>query len=305
LKYAVIDMGSNTVRLCVYHAEGGQFHPLFSEKAMAGLAGYVKDGALSPAGIRRACEALLSFQELLAQFDIDETFVFATASLRNIANTEDAVRQITDQTGYTVDLISGREEAELDFCGSLHAVHIPSGILLDIGGGSTEFVLFEQKQILAAQSIPIGSLNLHTQYVRKFLPNNSEQAEIRKKILKEWRALKETLPEFSGQAEICGVGGTARAALKLINARYGLSRENRTFTAQQLHTLTEELCVRDKAARTRILRVCPDRVHTILPGLLILDLLTEKAGGKHITISRYGVREGYLCRQIEKSANLT
>lgn len=315
MKYAVIDMGSNTIRLCVYQISGADFHLLFSEKAMTGLAGYVRDGALTREGIGRACDTLLGFRDLLAQFSIDRTFVFATASLRNITNTEEAIHAIQTRTGFPIDLISGRDEALLDFRGSLRSVNLKSGVLLDTGGGSTELLVFDGVTPLLARSIPIGSLNLHKAYVRKFLPNPTEQEAIRKRILTEWKSLRENLDQDARKAEhevktalrripeepdICGVGGTARAALKLINASFDLHPENREFTARQLHTLTEELCTRNRDARTQILRICPDRVHTILPGLLILDTLIGKLGGKHITISPYGVREGYLCRQIQR-----
>lgn len=294
MKYAVIDIGSNTIRLCVYQVEGETFHLLFSEKVMAGLAGYVKDGTLSPAGIRQAAAALTKFRGLLAQFDIVHTFVFATASLRNITNTEEAVRQISAQTGVSIDLISGEEEAVLGYRGSLHAQDLSSGLLIDIGGGSTELVVFEQGAVRLAKSLPVGSLSLHTQYVKKFLPKAEEQEQIRKRIRQEISSPRPDYPE------ICGVGGTARAALKLINAEYRLPHDNRQFSAGQLHALTEELCLRNKEARTRILRACPDRVHTIIPGLLILDALVRQCGGRRITVSRFGVREGYLCKQLER-----
>lgn len=314
MKYAVIDIGSNTIRLCVYQAEGEAFHLLFSEKVMAGLAGYVRNGALSPAGIRQAAAALTKFRELLAQFEIGHTFVFATASLRNITNTEEAVQQISVQTGFSIDLLSGEEEAVLDYRGSLHAQDLPSGLLIDIGGGSTELVVFEQGAIRLAKSLPVGSLSLHTQYVKKFLPRAEEQEQIRKRIRQEFGRFKKTsehpAPDSAcGQGlssfrpdypEICGVGGTARAALKLINAEYRLPHDNRQFSAGQLHALTETLCLRNKEARTRILRACPDRVHTIIPGLLILDALVRQCGGRRVTVSRFGVREGYLCKQLER-----
>lgn len=313
MKNAVIDIGSNTIRLCVYQVEGEAFHLLFSEKVMAGLAGYVREGALSPAGIRQAAASLTGFRELLSQFDIDHIFVFATASLRNITNTEEAVQQITAQTGFSIDLLSGEEEAVLDYRGSLHAQDLSSGLLVDIGGGSTELVVFDQGAIRLAKSLPIGSLNLHTQYVKKFLPKTEEQDQIRKRIRQELCRLKkmQEIPTsdqtdkeniaalLPDHPEICGVGGTARAALKLINAEYRLGADNRQFSAGQLHALTEELCLRDKEARTRILRHCPDRVHTIIPGLLILDTLVRRCGGRRITVSRFDVREGYLCKQLE------
>lgn len=99
MKFAIVDLGSNTIRLSVYNTlpEGG-FDLLFSEKEMAGLVSYVHGGVLSPEGIQRACGAIRDFQALLRQFDLDAPHVFATASLRNIRNTEEAVEQIRAAT---------------------------------------------------------------------------------------------------------------------------------------------------------------------------------------------------------------
>ena len=107
-KYAVVDLGSNTIRLSAYNVlDNGDFDLLFSEKEMAGLVSYVHGGVLSPEGIQRACGAIRDFQALLRQFDLDAPHVFATASLRNIRNTEEAVEQIRAATGVGVDVISG------------------------------------------------------------------------------------------------------------------------------------------------------------------------------------------------------
>lgn len=95
MKYAIVDLGSNTIRLSVYLSlEDGGFRLLFSEKEMAGLAGYIKKGIMSQEGIEKACAVLQDFQVLLAQFGMEEMHVFATAPLRNIQNTDEAVEQI-------------------------------------------------------------------------------------------------------------------------------------------------------------------------------------------------------------------
>ncbi|MFR6041112.1 MAG: phosphatase, partial [Dysosmobacter welbionis] len=116
MKFAIVDLGSNTIRLSVYNTlpEGG-FDLLFSEKEMAGLVSYVHGGVLSPEGIQRACGAIRDFQALLRQFDLDAPHVFATASLRNIRNTEEAVEQIRAATGVGVDVISSELEARLGY----------------------------------------------------------------------------------------------------------------------------------------------------------------------------------------------
>lgn len=88
MKYAIVDLGSNTIRLSVYQTqEDGRFRLLFSEKETAGLANYISGGRMRPEGIVRAGEVLMDFKRLLMQFAMEELHVFATASLRNIRNT--------------------------------------------------------------------------------------------------------------------------------------------------------------------------------------------------------------------------
>ena len=88
MKYAVIDIGSNSICLVAYEINENNFKTLFKEKIMAGLAGYVVKGELTKAGIKSACNGLLSFKKILSSLEITRFWIFATASLRNISNTD-------------------------------------------------------------------------------------------------------------------------------------------------------------------------------------------------------------------------
>ncbi len=118
--YAIIDIGSNTIRLNVYQVEeDGAIHSIFQSKETAGLAGYVReDGSMSREGLDRAADALLRFRSILDALHIENRAVFATASLRNITNSEEAVFQLQERTGLMIRLLSGREEAILDYVGA-------------------------------------------------------------------------------------------------------------------------------------------------------------------------------------------
>ncbi|MBP3318433.1 MAG: hypothetical protein J6K94_00345, partial [Ruminiclostridium sp.] len=124
MKQAVIDIGSNSMRLTVYETNGGIFTVLFKDKVMAGLAGYVEDGVLSQDGINRACQGLLSFQATLEALDIRRVAVFATASLRNIKNTRQAVALLEATTGYPIEVLSGEEEARWGYEGAMEELEI-------------------------------------------------------------------------------------------------------------------------------------------------------------------------------------
>lgn len=296
MKYAVVDLGSNTIRLSVYNTlPGGGFDLLFSEKEMAGLVNDVENGTLSQAGIRRACDALKKFQRLLEYCGVERVQVFATASLRNIRNTAEAVDTIRRETGLEVDVVSGDQEAELGYYGALRTLDLRSGAMFDIGGGSTEIVEVQEGHILRAQSLPVGSLNLFTRYVGKIWPKRKELEAIA-------AAAKDALREAELPREkaerVCGVGGTARAVLKIANAYYERPAVERRLTPRQLDELTEALCRRDARARKLILGACPDRIHTILPGILLMNAVCRALCRQELYISRYGVREGYLCRKV-------
>lgn len=296
MHYAITDLGSNTIRLSVYQTgpEGG-FERLFSEKEMAGLAGYISGGVLSQEGIERACQALQHFQKLLRPFGMEQMHVFATASLRNIRNTSEAVEAIERATGLRVDVVSGALEAQLSYLGALKSMDLHSGAMFDLGGGSTELVEVRDGQILRAQSLPIGSLNLFQRHVSKIWPKRKEAAAIADSV-REALALAD-LPQERA-AQVCGVGGTARAVLKIANAWYGRPALDRCLTPDELDALTERLMQRDELARKLILHACPDRVHTILPGILLMNAVCAALCEGEIYISKYGVREGYLCHKF-------
>ena len=158
----IVDLGSNTIRLPIYHWEGQDFRLLLNKKTIAGLAGYVQGGVLSDSGILVACRTLSSYRALLDNFQVSKMHVFATASLRNISNTGEAVETIRDVTGIPVEVLSGDAEAALSFKGAVLPGGVSTGLLADIGGGSFELVSYEDMSITSACSLPVGSLSLYT-----------------------------------------------------------------------------------------------------------------------------------------------
>lgn len=170
MKQAVIDIGSNSIRLTLYAVEGRNFNILFREKIMAGLAGYVERGALSGEGVARAKSALLEFKRTLELLDIHRVAVIATASLRNVTNTDQAVRELQQATGFPVTVLSGQQEARLGYAGAMEELHLKSGVFVDVGGASTEVVAFQGGQVVDSASFAVGSLSLYRTCVKKILP---------------------------------------------------------------------------------------------------------------------------------------
>lgn len=295
MKQAIIDIGSNSIRLTLYEIENSGFKILFREKIMAGLAGYVENGALSAEGVECACAGLLTFRSILQTLHIEHISVFATASLRNISNTQQALGIIRAATGYSVEVLSGESEALLGYAGAMQELHLRSGAFLDIGGASTEIVTFDEGKPVDFASFPIGSLSLYRRCVKRILPGQGSLKRLQQEIDKTIQPGHAALAE---RPLLVGVGGTARAAFKLAQHYYKISSDCHTITAGQLNGLCSFLCSGKKEASDLILRLEAERIHTLVPGVLILQHIFQLFGAQQLIISKYGVREGYLCKKI-------
>ncbi|WP_443725945.1 Ppx/GppA phosphatase family protein [Ruminococcus callidus] len=148
------------------------------------------------------------------------------------------------------------------------------------------------------ESLPIGSLTLAKEYVGKVFPKQSECEKIQVRIRKELK--KRKLHRLPAHTSLCGVGGTARSLLLLAQEQQELPDTQRLLTAGQLKKLEKLLWKKDNTARELLLKNCPDRLHTIYTGMLILDELVELSQCETIYISQYGVREGYLRRELAR-----
>ena len=299
MKYSIIDIGSNSIRLTMYETEGRSFKILFREKMMAGLAGYVEDGILTTEGIACACYGLMTFKHMLESLDLPKPNVFATASLRNISNTESAINEIRSVTGLDIEVLSGREEALLGYAGAMRELNLSEGAFVDIGGASTEIVTFKDRKPVESMSFGVGSLSLYRSCVKHILPGKGSQKRIDKAI---HNAVDDTglMPDRK-QEQLIGVGGTARAVMKIAQKVFGLSESCCHISKAQLHELSELLCRCDKEAADLILKLEADRIHTLIPGLMILQHIFDSFDADELIVSRYGVREGYLWQKLMKN----
>ena len=298
--YAMIDIGSNTIRMAIYEIDGDKVDMLMKRKNSVGLASYVRDGYMTRAGIDKVVEVISDYRFFLDELGINRVTAFTTAALRNSINGYDAVEEISYRTGTNIHLMSGDDEATFDFIGATHDLPDDSGLLIDIGGGSTEIVYFSKGAIKVKVSLPIGSLNFHTRYTGvHILPNKSELDE----MYAEAEATISAVEEFRyvSHAQICGIGGTFKGAMALYNAMYGMPRRNMRMDVKRIHDILQhfqrdhELIVPDKVL---LMKTVPERMHTFMPGLVIADVLAKRFGSNQIIYSDSGVREGYIYSKI-------
>lgn len=309
--YGIIDIGSNTIRLVLYHVEntehGCQISRIMNKKYTASLAGYVtKKGKMSGEGIQCACDTLCELREIIESIHLEKVYVFATASFRNITNTEEVLRRTETASGFKIRVLSGEEEANCGFYGLLSEIEqahkgkeVSSGMQIDLGGGSTEFVFFKNHKIKTSLSIPIGSLNLYERFVDSILPTAAEMKQIRKYVNKQ---LKNTKFSEKWDADLlCCEGGTARALQKLICAAFPENSGHDFYNTKYLQEWEQYYLQNPEKCQHDILKINPERIHTLIPGAIAIRCISDYFGCQRALTVRNGVREGYLLSQLYES----
>lgn len=209
--YGVIDVGSNTVRLCVYDVSpDGKYKVIMNRKSMAGLAAYVSNGAISDEGIAVAIDSIRKCLKRATYLNPERVDVFATAVLRNISNSNEALSRIEEGIGQHVTLLSEEDEAHLGFVGASSKSNLDHGVLLDIGGGSSEVTLVVNGNDVARASLAQGSLSTYKRYVSDILPTQDEFEAIRADVRRLLAHDEHGLSDYRVR-KLYGVGGSIRA----------------------------------------------------------------------------------------------
>ncbi|MCL1890934.1 MAG: exopolyphosphatase [Coriobacteriia bacterium] len=291
----IIDVGSNTIRLSIFkHEKNGSFYSLISEKSVVGLVGYVSKGELSTKGIARLCRCLTDYMSIVKNLDVDEVHAFATASLRYVSNAKEVVARVLDVTGLKLELLSGDDEAHLSFVGARHSTGIEAGLVVDIGGASCELVRVTKGVAGESYSIPLGSLSLSLEANRGIFPKKNSVKEMNSIINKR---LKEVSSIFKKETKtLCFVGGTARASYRV--AREFEGGNGRLIEDWELADIIEGYEKQNVELIQAIRSAAPERVFTLLAGILIMRAIIKQSGATELLVAKSGVREGYLIEKV-------
>ena len=298
--YGVIDLGSNSIRLVIYEVKDDRrstysskdFKSIINDKVMAGLAAFVEDGVFTPDGVDRAVNVLKSHMKRVRYFGCKRVDVFATAVLRNCANSEAATAAIETAINHRVRVLSAREEAHLGFVGASIGTPLAAGTLIDVGGGSTELTALASDGDHAGISIPFGCVLAYANYVRCVIPTPAECRTIADAFRKELQAL----PNLEGyrSERLYGIGGSVRALAKMVAAVWGDDTRPKSISRKDMEGLADLLQGDVSVFAHRAVKAAPDRVHSLVPGMIIVRTLAEELGAAEVIPCKYGIREGYL-----------
>lgn len=297
---AIIDIGSNSVRLVAYDGLTRAPTPLYNEKVLCGLGRNVlSTGRLNEEAVRRALVALARFRVLCETMRVSRTFVLATAAARDAENGQEFLAAAEAACGQRIELLSGRREAELSALGVISGFHAPDGVVGDLGGGSLELVDVRGATVGMGVTMPLGGLALQD------LSGGSVKKAL--KIVRE--NLKKAAPQLEtlrGRS-FYAVGGTWRALARLhqsargypLHVMHGYSVE----PSDELNFL--EVVERTDAALLQDVESVSEARRPLLAyGAVVLEEIIRIGRPRELAVSASGVREGLLYEQLDRHARL-
>jgi exopolyphosphatase / guanosine-5'-triphosphate,3'-diphosphate pyrophosphatase len=295
-RVAVIDVGSNSVRLVVYDRIGRTPIPIYNERLLCGLGrGVAASGQLDPQATDRALAALARFAALARAMDVERTDSVATAAVREANDGQAFVARAAAHTGLEIRILSGREEARLSALGVLAAVPGAIGLMGDLGGGSLELVTLTGDEVGSGATLPLGPLRLA-------LPADVPASAAAGTIDEAFSSLP-WLAEAKDR-ELYAVGGAWRALghIEMQRKDYPLRvLQGYTVEADEMHDVAAATARMSPASLQRVEGVSKERLAMLPLAAQVLLQLIEKARPKRVVFSVYGLREGLLYAQLPES----
>jgi exopolyphosphatase / guanosine-5'-triphosphate,3'-diphosphate pyrophosphatase len=305
---AAIDIGTNSFHLvvCEVHSNTGRFRILDREKEIVRLGSGSSDMKhLSPAAMNRGIATLRRFKQIAGSFRASIRAI-ATSAVREALNQDEFVRRAKIETGITIEVASGFEEARLIHLGILQSLPVFNKkiLLVDIGGGSTEFLLGSKRTIRYANSLKLGAVRLTQRFFKSDNTSSKEVKECRKYIRGMLAPAVREMKKYPYEIAV-GSSGTILTVAQCVRAEKGIDIESSLngfiFKKKELHTIVEELIQkRNPTERAKIHGIDPARADIILAGALILEQIFIAQDITEMRISEFALREGIILDTIEK-----
>ncbi|WP_026414426.1 Ppx/GppA phosphatase family protein [Actinomadura oligospora] len=298
-RVAAIDCGTNSVRLLIADVEGDTLTDVEREMRIVRLGqGVDRTGRLAPEALERTFTAMREYADMIRAHGAEKVRVVATSATRDAENRADFVGGVVDIFGVVPEVITGDEEARLSFTGATRelAALRPARpyLVVDIGGGSTEFVL-GASGVEAAVSMDIGCVRLTERHLKDADPPSPEQiAATITDIDAALATVRETVPVDEART-LVGLAGsvTTVAGIALDLPEYDSSRIHLSrIMAAQVHDVTRTLLHATRAERAAIGVMHPGRVDVIGAGSLIIDRIMREYGFGAVVVSEHDILDG-------------
>jgi len=306
-RLATIDLGTNTVRLLVAEAQGQAWRPLLESQRVTRLGqGQAAAGRLCEAPMDRTLGVLTDFVAAAEGLGAAPIRIVATSAVREAPNGADFAARVRAATGHAVEILSGEDEARLTLLAVRRSLPwIPEPfVLLDIGGGSTEFVLCSEGRPAAAVSLTLGVVPLTEEFMDAGAVDWTRLAVMRRRIQERLAREVPAAIAAAGARTLVGTAGTvtALAALDLGLAAYDADRvHGHRLTRAAVEALLARLGGLTLEERSRLPCLEPGRADVLIPGIALCLAAVDRLGFDSLLVSDRGLREGILCEMLALS----
>lgn len=299
-RVAAIDCGTNAVRLLIADVDRSGLRERVRLMRIVRLGeGVDRTGEFAPAALDRTFEALEEFARIIAEHGADRTRFVATSASRDASNREAFVTGVEQRLGVTPEVITGHEEARLSFAGAVRGLPVgrvqPPALVVDIGGGSTEFVLGVDAP-KHATSVDIGCVRMTERHLWSDPPTPAEVRAARADIEAAVAVAAESVP-LAEASTLVGLAGsvTTVAAMAMDLDRYDATRlHGAVIGAGQVTQVTDRLVAMTRIERAALPYMHPGRVDVIAGGSLILQAVMTAGGFGEVVVSETDILDGIV-----------
>ncbi len=304
MKDAVIDIGTNSVRMIIAEIEKGQMISSLKYMEVTRLGqGVDESKLLSEAGMQRTCDAISKFCKMALRQDCLNIYLMATSAVRDAQNKADFLQRVKEETARDVDVISGELEAEVGFLGVLKGSKNPKSthMVIDIGGGSTEIIVGNQWGRTFSKSFNMGAVRMTDRFTEEGRYTDQTVQQIETFVRATIEADQASILSLTPQTAV-GIGGTATSFCTMLNEVKHYSRDrvhNQIIKKEDIKNKTHELLKMTADQREKVVGLDAKRADIIGAGGIILYTLLEIFKIDNLVISDFDNLEGYLFYKIE------
>lgn len=300
-KIAIVDLGSNSVRLFIYsRLPNNEFELFLTEKFMVKLGeGVFESKILDPQAIKRTLDALKIFKYLIDKNNVQSIHSFGTCALRNAENANEFIQLVKEETSININIISGEREAQLIAKGLLTDPDLPSNnemFFVDIGGGSTEISYIKNNTVIDSYSFELGSNRLAQSSFRRFYEEGPNKEK--KLLIKELRQfcqeqlLKVIKKKNWKKTDIAvGSSGTIKAYQRILRKH---NLESSPFKYDHLEECVNGLTKLSLSELISVPGLQEKRLDQIVAGGILLDEILKELGSQYIYTSKFSLRDGVI-----------
>jgi exopolyphosphatase/guanosine-5'-triphosphate,3'-diphosphate pyrophosphatase len=293
----VIDIGSNSIRLVIIETGNQNYFRIIDDVKETVRLGMdiMPDGSLNPLRMKTAISTLANFKWLCDSQEIETLIVVATEAIRRASNQQEFLKLVQNQLGINIRVLTGAEEAYYDYFGVINSMDISNGLIMDIGGSSTELVLFKHRRAVEVISLPFGAINLSNQFNLMGKMNIAAENDLNKFLMSQfekvtWLAGIQNIP-------LIGVGGTVRNIGKISrkNSNYPIDRHHH-YQIPSNEVLDIYTMIKDKTLeqRKKVKGLAKERSDIFLGAISVAAALIRYCSISELIVSGSGLREGLI-----------